>query len=114
MPNRIALLRKQRGITQATLAREIGVAQQTVSRAENDITQASADFILSVARFFHVTTDYLYELSDTKRSLECQLSVNKEMDELYEFVSVFKLLSPRDQKTIKILLKRFLEATDEV
>lgn len=114
MSNRITQLRKQRGITQATLAREVGFAQQTVSRAENDITQTSADFILSVARFFHVTTDYLYELSDTKRSLECQLSVNREIDEFYDFISVFKLLSPKDQKTIKILLKRLLEAKGEV
>lgn len=113
MGNRITQLRKQKGITQATLARAVGVAQQTVSRAENDITQSSADFILSTARFFNVTTDYLFELSDIKRSIEGQLNVNKEIDEYYDFVSLLKLLSPRDRKTIKILLRRLVEAKDE-
>lgn len=113
MGNRITQLRKQRGITQETLARAVGVAQQTVSRAENDISSTSTDFLLSTARFFNVTTDYLLELSDTKRNLEGQLKVNQVIDEYYDFISVLQMLNHRDQKTIKVLMKRLLDAKDE-
>lgn len=55
----IQTLRKQRGITQETLAAEMGVTVGAVSKWENDITLPDILMICNLADYFQVTTDEL-------------------------------------------------------
>lgn len=52
------------GWSQVEMAKRLGVAKQTVSNWENENVQPSIDMLVSLAKLFHVTTDYLLGLDD--------------------------------------------------
>ena len=56
---RIALLRIARGWSQAELARRIGVSASAVGMYEQGRREPSLQLVVSIAREFSVTTDYL-------------------------------------------------------
>lgn len=113
MNTRIKELREQSGIGQETLASFVGSSQQTISRIENGKCVPPTDLIINIAEYFKVTTDYILCLSDTKRNLEGQLKINKEIDEFYEIVAAYKELNDANKKTIIMLLNRLREIQKE-
>jgi len=67
----IQALRKQQGITQETLAAEMGVTVGAVSKWENDITLPDILMLCSLADFFRVTTDELLGRSKKSTFMVC-------------------------------------------
>lgn len=59
MKNRIKELRLKHGVTQADLAKHIGVAQNTLSYWENGKYDVDNESLKVIADFFSVSTDYL-------------------------------------------------------
>ena len=57
--NRIRHLRSERTMTQATLARRLGVTKSVVSAYENGMRYPSYDVLLKLSDTFGVSTDYL-------------------------------------------------------
>lgn len=57
--NRIAELRKGRGISQSELAKELGIAQNTLSQYENETRHPTVRIIKEIAKLFDVTTNYV-------------------------------------------------------
>lgn len=106
---RIRELREQQGLRQDTLANFVGSSQQTISRIENGKCVPPVDLIVNIAEYFKVTVDYILCLSDTKRNQEGQIQINKEIDEFYDLVSVYKDLNNENRETITILLNRLRE-----
>ncbi len=62
-------LRKERGITQETLAVNLGVSPQAVSKWENG-SFPDGDLLPRIADFFEVSIDYLYGRAERARSIE--------------------------------------------
>jgi transcriptional regulator with XRE-family HTH domain len=60
---KISRIRELRGIKQETLAQELGVSQQTVSRIETSET-VEEDILAKVAKILGVTTDTIKNFSD--------------------------------------------------
>ena len=60
----VKLLRKERGLTQGELAKEIGVITRTVSYWETGVQECSLDMLIKVAQFFGVSTDVLLGLAE--------------------------------------------------
>lgn len=56
---RIKELRKEKGISQATLANAIGVDKRAIIFWEHQINEPKASYIVGLAKYFDVTTDYL-------------------------------------------------------
>lgn len=56
---RIALLRLQKGLSQAELGRQLGVSASAVGMYEQGRREPSLDLVVHLARVFGVTTDYL-------------------------------------------------------
>ena len=56
---RIALLRIEKGLSQAELGRQLGVSPSTVGMYEQGRRMPSLDLVVRLAREFSVTTDYL-------------------------------------------------------
>lgn len=56
---RIALLRAEKGWTQAELGRQIGVSASAVGMYEQGRREPSLDIVVRLAREFGVTTDFL-------------------------------------------------------
>lgn len=59
---RIARLRKDRGLTQKELAERLGVSQPVVSDYENDVIRLPADVVITLAGILSVSADELLGL----------------------------------------------------
>lgn len=66
----IKTLRKGKNLTQEQFAEKIGVSFQSVSRWENCITYPDVEMIPLIARFFNVSTDYLFGIPEEKKKEE--------------------------------------------
>ena len=90
MESRIKELRENRRLIQAILASELNITQQSLSKYERDITTIKIDILKNIAEYFNVTTDYLLGVSDVKRDLQGQMKMNKDIDEYYDLIEVYK------------------------
>ena len=61
---RLTQLRKSRGLSQATLAKDISVSLVIICYWETGKSDPTAPKIVKVAKYFNVTADYLLGLSD--------------------------------------------------
>ena len=63
-------LRKQTGMSQETLAGQLGVSRQAVSRWELDISLPETENIIKLAKIFNVSFDYLLneEITEISKS----------------------------------------------
>ena len=61
---RLKELRKEKGITQEQLAEETGLTQGALTRYENGLRSPAANAIITLAKYFGVTTDYLLGVTD--------------------------------------------------
>ena len=59
---RMARLRKLRGLTQIELAERIGLAQSNVSDYERDVFRPNSDMLLRIARSLRISADELLGL----------------------------------------------------
>ncbi len=57
-------LRTERNISQATLAKELGVARAAISFWENGVNEPKLSYLIAIAKYFGVTLDYLAGLED--------------------------------------------------
>lgn len=63
---KIAILRKQRGLTQESLGEQIGVSRQAVSKWESDVTFPETDKLILLSKLFNVSVDYLLNIQNEK------------------------------------------------
>ena len=56
---RIKELRKEKGVSQQTLAKEVGVDKRAVIFWEQEVNEPKASYIVNLAKYFGVSTDYL-------------------------------------------------------
>ena len=62
--NRIFKLRKEKGISQSFLAKEIGATQKAVDFWEKGVNEPKATYIINLANFFNVSSDYLLGIEE--------------------------------------------------
>ena len=56
---RLKELRIEKNLSQASLAAAIGVTQKAIDFWEKGINEPKASYIIKLAKFFSVTTDYM-------------------------------------------------------
>lgn len=61
---RLKELRLENGLSQASLAIEIGVTQKAIDFWEKGINEPKASYIIKLAKFFGVSSDYLLGIED--------------------------------------------------
>ena len=98
--NRIKELRKQIGMTQASLAKVLKVSDRTVGFYETGGRDPDTDTLIRLADFFDVSVDYLLGRSDVK---DLNYKLKKEsptvvLDEKHEFIGKFPPEAKRDMK----------------
>ena len=84
---RLKELRLAKQLYQEQVAQIIGVNKSTVSSYENDMRQPPYDTLIKLARLYHVSTDYLLGVTDT-RSLDVRGLTEPEIDVISELVSI--------------------------
>ena len=62
---RIKVLREQKGMTQADLARQLGITRSSVNAWEMGISVPSTQYIVELSNMFNVSTDYLLGVDAT-------------------------------------------------
>ena len=63
--DKIKILREKNNLTQAELARQLGITRSGVNAWEMGISVPSTQYVVELAMFFHVSTDYLLDLPHT-------------------------------------------------
>lgn len=109
MKNRLKDMRLKRGISQKILGIEIGVSQQNISKYENDIASIPIDVLNAMSEYFKVSTDYILGLSDERYNLKMQMTFNKEVDEYYEIIELYKRLDTKNKKLVFHILTKMNE-----
>ena len=66
MKTQIKRLRKERGLSQAELARQLGVTRQTIISIENERYTASLVLAYRIARYFDKTIEDVFDFSDVE------------------------------------------------
>ncbi len=61
---RLIELRKELGLSQTKLAKELGVSQDTISLWERNKSYPDAEMIIKLAKFYKVSSDYILGLED--------------------------------------------------
>ena len=56
---RLSLLRQERGVSQRTAAKDLGISQSLLSHYENGVREPGLDFLCRACDYYGVTADYL-------------------------------------------------------
>ena len=90
--DRILTLQKQMGITNKDLEKVANLSNGSVTNWKNRRYFPSVNAIISLAQYFHVTTDYLLCLSDTPNPQELGNSLTPDEELL---IDCFRISSPK-------------------
>lgn len=63
-PEILKELRNEKGLSQKKLAEHIGASQKAIDFWEKGINEPKASYIIALANFFDVSSDYLLGLSE--------------------------------------------------
>ena len=96
-------LRKEKGCSQDMLAEVLGVTQDSISLWENDKRIPDASYIVTMSKFFDVSTDYLLGLTgDYKR-----VAAGKDYEQ--EFVKQEEIQLIREYRKLSDEKKKLLD-----
>ncbi len=99
--NRLKELRQEKNLTQADVANAIGTSQRNIGRWENNENEPGASFVIKLANYFEVSSDYLLEITDdfsltSKKLLQKEtLSQNE-----YKLIEKYRKLSTTEKQLI--------------
>ena len=90
LAERIRALREKSGKTQSELAKALGLTRSGVNAWEMGLSVPSTPYIVELAKYFHVTTDYLFGLDESEtfslKGLSAeQIEAVKEIARLYQY-----------------------------
>jgi len=111
--DRLRLLRLTRRLSQAAVARALGVTPATISAYENRRQEPSLDKLVRLATFFDVTVDYLCGASNTPRRAPIPDWLIKIPWEIQvRFFEESELLVPVLQACIRVMEEGSLESVN--
>ena len=76
--DRIAELRKQKGMSQEELADQLGISRQSVSKWESGQSQPEIEKLLQLSKLFNVSTDYLLKEDHETLPVQAQAQAQEE------------------------------------
>lgn len=86
---KIKHLREQNGLTQAALAKKLGITRSSVNAWELGISIPSTQYIVELALLFNVTTDYLLDVN-TSAAINTEGLSAEDIKVLYSLVQHLK------------------------
>ncbi|MBQ4323589.1 MAG: helix-turn-helix transcriptional regulator [Clostridia bacterium] len=87
--DKIKLLREARSLTQAEVARKLGVTRSGVNAWEMGITVPSTQCVVAIAELFNVSSDYLLGIEKTA-TLNVEGLSERQVAALSELISTMK------------------------
>ena len=104
MGNRIARLRKDKGMTQTELAEALGVSQPVVSDYENDVIGLDSARIVQLAQILGVSADEILGLEKAIKATSAGMGNRR----LYRQLQSIDKLPKRDQEALLRTIDAFL------
>lgn len=106
---RIFELIKERGISQRETAKIFGVSQGTFNNWENSNTQPSIEQLISIARFFEVSVNYLIGNADDVGVINLISTLTPEQREV---ISLFSALPESARNATLTVLRQMYQGTN--
>lgn len=106
MKTRIQELREEKNISQTYLALQVGTTQATLSKIENGTSTPDAALVVLLAKFFHVSVDYLLCVSNVPFTLETHCDRLSIPDKYQRILTLYQKLNCQQ----RISLNAFLES----
>lgn len=88
LSDRIKQLREQAGISQSELARRLDVTRSSVNAWEMGLSAPTTQYIVAMAKMFHVSSDFLLGLS-AEQCLVLDGYTPQEIELLYQLAAYF-------------------------
>lgn len=98
--NRIALLRKEKGMTQVSLAIALNISQKMISAYENNKCEPSINTLKQIADIFGTSVDYLIGYTDIKKPLDKLIQSGLSESEC-ELINIYREL-PENKQNIAL------------
>lgn len=87
--NKLKTLRIRDGYTQAQLAERLGLTKSVISAYETGLRMPSYDVLITIARIFKVTTDYLLGL-ESKHEIDLSGLSEQEISALLNLIKAMQ------------------------
>lgn len=87
--NRLKTLRLKENMTQAELARKLGLTKSVISAYETELRQPSYDVLIHIAKIFNVSTDFLLGV-ENKKDVDLSGLSQEEKDALVNLIRAMK------------------------
>ncbi len=87
--DRIKYLREAKGLTQALLAKQLGITRSSVNAWEMGISVPSTQYVVELAHIFKVSTDYLLGV-DTTSTISLVGLTERDIQVVHEVVTHLK------------------------
>ena len=84
--DKIKFLRESNKMTQADLSKELGITRSSVNAWEMGISVPSTQYLVELSKIFHVSTDYLLDIS-YDHSIDTSGLANEDIVLIYELVN---------------------------
>lgn len=95
-------LRSERGIYQKEIAEFLAVSVGTISNYENGVHSPDLETLCKLAEYFHVTTDFMLELTENATSME---KLNVQMSDEHTIGSALNTIQDLSQPSRQQMLK---------
>ena len=89
LSDKIKLLRENSGLTQAGIARQLGISRSGVNAWEMGLSVPSTQYIVELAKTFGVSTDFLLGINNTS-TISVEGLSEKQVSSLLKIIECFK------------------------
>ncbi len=115
---KLKMLRHNKHVTQAKVCKQIGISVQSLSRYENDQAEPDMSVLCSLANYYCVDINYLYNYSENQREINDYKMVNGDSNLLSKYHTCSKDLQRLIKKLVdesyKIEIERSMRKQHEI
>ena len=107
LPN-LKVLRREKGISQQTLADAMGTSQQSINNYENKTIEPDIDMLKMMASYFNTTVDYILGYANTRYPIADTTAYHLNPDE-GEVITKYRSLSAKEKACVAQVIDTLLE-----
>lgn len=107
LPN-LKLLRREKGISQQTLADVLGISQQSINNYENKTVEPDIDMLKKMADYFNTTIDYITGYANTRYPVDNTSAYHLNAEE-GNIISKYRTLTPKERACVTQVIDTLLE-----
>lgn len=108
---KLKYLRLEKKLNQKKLSEEIEVASSMISCWENGVNEPKISYLISLSKFFNVSTDYLLGISEewqSVKTVEGEINPQILLKDTREFVKIYEQLSAERKNDLKAIANLYI------